>query len=346
MRDLSGKKVMILYTGGTIGMKKTPRGYAPVSDGLSEKIRAIDDLSLAGMPTWDFVSFSPLLDSADVAVDQWNRIAGEIAAHYDDYDGFVVLHGTDTMAYTASALSFMLEGLGKPVILTGAQIPLSEVRSDGRDNVIASVMIAAEGVANEVCLFFGGKLLRGNRATKMSADRLVAFDSPNYPILARADIAIQYHTRNLRCDRRKKPIFHPFSRIPIAVWKIFPGIQFDLFTPMIGQTLSGVILETFGTGNVPGVDGELLPLIKSAFRAGTVVTVCSQCPTGGVLLGAYQSGDALKKAGAVSGLDMTTEAAVTKLYALFSRGYTPAQVKERMGKNMAGELTAQKAVLP
>ena len=339
MKDLSDKKVLILYTGGTIGMKETENGYAPMPGYLPDRLRLIDDLSRPGMPHWDIVEFSPLLDSSDIRAPEWNRMAQQIFEQYDRYSGFVILHGTDTMAYTASALSFMIDGLDKPVILTGSQIPLGEVRSDARDNLITSLIIAAEGVVREVCLYFGGKLLRGNRAVKMSADKLIAFDSPNYPTLAQAGISVLYRTDVLRKPDGKPLSLHPFSDVPIGVLKVFPGIQFGLFENILTEKLSGVVLETFGAGNIPGGATELLPIIRRAFRAGAVVVVCSQCPAGTVTLGTYESSSALKRAGAVSGKDMTTEAAVTKLYSLFSRGYSVETVKARMEQNLAGELT-------
>ena len=181
MKNEIKKRVCVLYTGGTIGMVPTERGYAPKRKYFSGLLEEISQLKNQDMPNWDVVEFDPLLDSANVAVEQWVNIGREIRDRYHMYDGFVVLHGTDTMAYTASALSFMLEGLGKPVILTGSQIPLCELRSDGRDNLINSMVIAAEGRVNEVCLYFAGKLLRGNRSTKVSSDELMAFASPNYP---------------------------------------------------------------------------------------------------------------------------------------------------------------------
>ena len=174
------KRVLIIYTGGTIGMTRTENGYAPRAGYFRAALDAIPDLRAPEMPEWEFYELSPLLDSSNMTVREWNCIAELIAQKYDDYDGFVVLHGTDTMAYTASALSFMLGGLDKPVVLTGSQIPLCEIRSDGRDNLITALLIAGEGIVREVCLYFGGKLLRGNRATKYSADGLIAFVSPNY----------------------------------------------------------------------------------------------------------------------------------------------------------------------
>lgn len=340
MTSINEKKVLIIYTGGTIGMKKTKNGYTPVGGYFSTALSGISDLCSPGFPKWEMLEMSPLLDSSNMSVEHWNAIASIIYDSYDDYCGFVVLHGTDTMAYTASALSFMLGGLDKPVVLTGSQIPLSELRSDGRDNLITSIIIAGEGVVREVCLYFGGILLRGNRATKMSADGLVAFDSPNYPHLAEVGISIKYnHSALLRKKNSTGIDFRAFSDVPIGVLKIFPGMQFGLFEEILTERLSGIVLETFGAGNVPMGKGHLLPIIKKAFAAGAVVTVCSQCPGGAVILGAYETSSALKSAGAVSGMDMTTESAVAKLYYLFSLGLSKEKIKRMMEKNLVGELT-------
>ena len=315
------KKVLILYTGGTIGMTRGENGYAPQKGMFSAALNAISDLSSPALPQWELLELDTLLDSSNMTVHEWNRIASLIAERYEKYDGFVVLHGTDTMAYTASALSFMLENLAKPVVLTGSQIPLCEVRSDGRDNIITSLLIAASDEVKEVCLYFGGKLLRGNRATKYSADGLIAFVSPNYPALATAGIGINFHSEVLaRKEEKEKLRLQLLSNIPIGVLKVFPGIQFSLFESIMTEKLKGIVIETFGAGNIPGDGNALLPIIEKAFQNGTVLTVCSQCPQGSVSLGTYETSGALKRAGAVSGLDMTTEAAVAKLYYLFSCG--------------------------
>lgn len=333
------KRVLIIYTGGTIGMKRTDKGYAPVSGFLDQAIAAIEDMKSDGAPEWDLQEMSPLLDSSDITVKEWNKIAKVIYDNYLFYDGFVVLHGTDTMAYTASALSFILDGLDKPVVLTGSQIPLSEIRSDGRDNLITSMLIAAEGVVPEVCLYFSGKLLRGNRAVKMSADDLVAFDSPNYPHLADVGITIKYNLPAIRKKQKSEIKMQPLSEVPIGVLKVFPGIQFGLFESIMTEKLSGIVLETFGAGNIPSDGGALIPIISHAFESGSVITVCSQCPAGTVSLGAYETSSALKSAGAVSGFDMTTEAAVAKLYYLFSLGITVDEIKSRMEQDLRGEMT-------
>lgn len=336
---MKDKKICLLHTGGTIGMTRSVQGYIPKEGYLSGMLEGISDLHVDGMPGYDLCELSPLLDSSNMAVSEWNRIGEKIAELYNDYDGFVVLHGTDTMAYTASSLSFMLENLGKPVILTGSQIPLCEVRSDGRDNLITSVIIAASGKVREVCLYFGGKLLRGNRATKMSADGLIAFDSPNLTPLADAGINIRYLPTPPPPAPSGEFRFSPFCEVPIGVLKIFPGINFSLFDAVMTEKLKGVVLETFGAGNIPGEGNALLPIIRSAFAAGAVIAVCSQCPQGTVALGAYAASAELAAAGAVSGYDMTTEAAVAKLYYLFSKDYSRKEIKEKMEENLRGELT-------
>lgn len=333
------KKVLIIYTGGTIGMKRTESGYAPVKGYITDAIKAIPDLSSPSMPQWDLQEMDTLLDSSDMTSTDWNAIGKIVYDSYHDYDGFVILHGTDTMAYTASALSFMLGGLNKPVILTGSQIPLSEIRSDGRDNLITSLLIAGEGVIREVALYFSGRLLRGNRATKMNADDLVAFASPNFPPLAEVGITIKYNYSVISGSHGDGLSYVPFRRVPIGVIKVFPGIQFGLFESIMTDKLSGIVLETFGAGNIPGGGGELIPIIKKAFASGSIVTVCSQCPGGTVTLGVYKTSSSLKEAGAVSGRDMTTEAAVAKLYYLLSLDLPSDELKSRMEKNLRGELT-------
>lgn len=337
---MENKKVLIIYTGGTIGMKRTEQGYKPAPNFLDEELHSIPDLLRADFPKWELHEMNPLLDSSNMTLKEWNEIGRVIYENYEKYCGFVVLHGTDTMAYTASALSFILRGLNKPVVLTGSQIPLSEIRSDGRDNLITSILIGSEGIANEVCLYFSGKLLRGNRAIKMSADGLVAFKSPNYPLLAEVGITVKYNKSALLKHKEETKLeYLPFHNVPIGVLKVFPGIQFGLFEDIMTEKLHGIVLETFGSGNIPSGGDELLPIIKKAFASGSVVAVCSQCPIGTVTLGAYETSSSLKSAGAVSGKDMTTEAAVAKLYHLFSLELPKEEIKRLMEKNIAGELT-------
>ena len=334
------KRICILYTGGTIGMVPSEKGYIPSSGAFLDLLRAIPDLYWQDMPDWDVVEFDPLLDSSDITVREWNQIGRAIAKRYEAYDGFVVLHGTDTMAYSASAISFMLENLSKPVIFTGSQIPLGQIRSDGRDNIISSLLIAASGQVHEVCIYFNGVLLRGNRSTKRSSDQFEAFESPNDAPLAHAGIQIEYKKRVLRPASEEPFFLRPFKELPIGVIKIFPGIQFDYFASLMTDKLKGVVLETFGAGNIPGsAQNALLPIIDRAYKNGTIITVCSQCSQGAVSLGTYAASSALRRVGAVNGRDMTTEAALAKSYYLLSISDDMDWVKTQMQKNLRGELT-------
>ena len=337
-------KIMILHTGGTIGMTRTASGYQPDGEYFRKAVFHMDSLKARDMPSWDFMETDPLLDSSRMGVKEWNMIGGLIAENYEKYDGFVILHGTDTMAYTASALSFMLKGLNKPVVLTGSQIPLCETRSDGRDNLITSMMIAGSGKVREVCIYFGGSLLRGNRATKYSADGMQAFVSPNYPPLASAGISIQYQDSALLKNRSDHFECRPFDDVPICVLKVFPGIQFDLFEPVITKDMKGIVIETFGSGNIPDDKGTLVPLLEKARANGAVLVVCSQCTQATVDMNTYEAGSSLRRAGAVSGRDMTTEAAVAKLYYLFSVYSDPLQIKYAMERDIRGELSEKEDI--
>ncbi len=333
------KKVLIIYTGGTIGMVETEDGYATKSGYLHRVLGSMTELFHSGMPRWELVEFEHICDSSNISIKDWNRMARTIENNYDSYDGFVILHGTDTMAYTASALSFMLEGLAKPVVLTGAQIPIGQARTDARDNLIGSIIIAGEGKVPEVCIYFGKKLLRGNRATKVSADEMEAFASPNFPALATSAIDIRYLDAVIRPVGEALRVVDLGSELPIAVLKIFPGIQFKMFENIITENLKALVIEAFGVGNIPQYDAELLPLISKAADNGTIIVVCTQCLRGKVQLGTYETSSALKRAGAVSGGDMTVEAAVTKLRYLFAKRCSADRIKLLIEKDLRGELT-------
>ena len=330
-------KVLIINTGGTIGMSNTAYGYAPDLEKFHENLNRMPELRESELGEWNLIDMNPLLDSSNMTVDDWNKIGEIINGNYEVYDGFVILHGTDTMAYTASVLSFMLENLGKPVIITGSQIPICEIRSDGKDNIIAALLIATSGKVNEVCIYFRGELIRGNRAIKYSADGFMAFKSPNAPLLAEVGISIIYNDAVLLPKPAGAFHFQRLEKIPIGVIKVFPGIQFELFHNIMTESLKGVVIETFGAGNIPGNASSLLPIIEKAFQNGTVVTICTQCPQGTVMLGTYETSNLLSRAGAVSGKNMTTEAAVAKLYYLFSKGYDSNTICELMETNLRGE---------
>lgn len=332
------KNILLIYTGGTIGMNRSENGYVPQKGFLQEMLENIPVLKSDQMPNWELYELDPLLDSSNMTVVEWNMIGSLIEQNYDKFDGFVILHGTDTMAYTASALSFSLENLGKPVIITGSQIPLFEVRNDALDNLLTSMLIAAEGKINEVSLCFGDKLLRGNRSTKRSTSELNAFYSPNFPLLADIGTKIYYNSMISQKTHTEAFRVQQLDKIPIGIIKVFPGIQFELFEEIMTESLRGIVLETFGAGNIPGSADAILPIVKKAYENGTVLVICSQCLKGSVSLGAYETSTALKKAGAVCAYDMTTEAAVAKLYYLFSCGYDAETVKRKMEEDIAGEI--------
>jgi len=333
------KKVYLIHTGGTIGMTRTVNGYAPQKGYLKQELAGIKALSSPEMPDYTLQEYEPLLDSSSISVGEWIKIARDIRDHYEEYDGFVILHGTDTMAYTASALSFMLEGLAKPVILTGSQIPFCEIRNDARDNLITALLLAADYPIKEVCLFFGTTLLRGNRSTKVSASGLSAFESPNYESLGTAGVDILVRDAETGNRREEGLRLFEFKAQQIAVLKIFPGIQPEIFESIITTRLKGLVIEAFGSGNIPSTDGRLQAIFKRAADNGTVVVVCTQCLIGSAVIGEYEASKGLADAGAISGYDLTVEAAVAKLYYLLSKGYDRDEINRLMQTNLRGEMT-------
>lgn len=334
------KAVYIVYVGGTIGMVKSPQGYIPASGFLQEHMAAMPEFKDETMPEFTIHEYSPLLDSSNMTPNDWVQIAQDIAENYDKYDGFVVLHGTDTMAYTASALSFLLENLGKPVIITGSQIPLVELRNDARAHLIDSLLIASRYAIPEVCLYFNNKLLRGNRTKKISASGFDAFAAPNYPPLATVGVEIildRDHLSPLPCYGFA--LSTVLTRPRVGQITLFPGISIDVIRNFLQPPIQGVILETYGTGNAPDKDKDFLDALKEASDRGVVIISCTQCMTGSVDLGAYATGNALRNCGVISGADMTIEAALTKLYYLFSLGLEPDKVRTLMQQSIRGELT-------
>jgi L-asparaginase len=334
-------RVCILYTGGTIGMRRSPDGFTPALGYLAQQMAGLVEFKNPALPGYTIIEFDPLLDSANMTPADWVKIARRIAAEYADYAGFVVIHGTDTMAYTASALAFLLEGLSKPVVLTGSQIPLCEVRSDAVENLITALLIAGGYPVPEVCLYFGGRLLRGCRATKISASGLSAFDSPNYPPLGTAGIDLQMNWGailpppvepvQLRVENHSCPL--------VGVLKLFPGISAGMASCFLRSPLRGAVLEAYGVGSAPDHDAALVAAFAQADAQGMVIVDVTQCRQGVVNLSSYSTSAPLARAGVLGGLDLTSEAALTKLFYLFGRGETPEEVKSQMQNNLRGELT-------
>lgn len=332
------KNILILNTGGTISSVKTCRGYEPVLGYVASALSKISALSAEEMPDYTIKEYQPLLDSSNMTVSEWNRIAEDIAEAYENFDGFVIFHGTDTMAYTASALSFMLENLNKPVIITGSQIPLSEVRNDAVENIITSLWLCAYQPIQEVCIYFNQTLLRGNRAQKISAQRFNAFDSPRFPHLATVGIQIELH-QDLLLKAPDKP-FHLQKIAPhyIANFRLFPGFSVEVLSHILKPPLRGLVLETYGAGNAQNNDVKFLQLLSKACHNGIVIVNCTQCQHGRVEMNQYATGYALMQAGLISGQDMTPEAAHCKLLYLLSKYEHIIDIKQQMQTNIAGEL--------
>lgn len=334
------KRIYVAYTGGTIGMKKSDQGYIPVNGHLTDSLNALPEFHRDEMPEFTINEYQPLIDSSNMTPSDWQRIADDIKAHYDDYDGFVVLHGTDTMAYTSSALSFMFENLSKPIIVTGSQIPLSQLRSDGQVNVLNSLYIAANYPINEVGLFFNNKLYRGNRSIKAYADGFNAFDSPNMPPLLEAGININIIAGKISPCIELEPavIVRAITPQPIGVVHLYPGISSDVIENTIRQPVKALILRSYGVGNAPQ-DTALLACLTKAKAQEIVVINCSQCIKGTVNMSGYATGNALRQAGVISGHDMTLEATLTKLHYLLSQNLSYSEICRLMEISLRGELT-------
>ena len=340
--------VLLIYTGGTIGMIEDDETSALKSFDFNSLKQYVPELNRLKFNI-DTIQFKNPIDSSDMNPERWKKIVRIIEDNYNKYDGFVILHGTDTMSYSASALSFMLENLNKPVILTGSQLPIGKLRTDGKENLITALEIAVdkdtEGNAfvTEVCIFFQNILMRGNRTTKINAVNFGAFNSFNFPILAEAGTDIRYwHKLIHHPPRQSAPKFHYLLDSNITIIKLFPGISVESLNAMINiPNLKAIILETYGAGDAP-TEKWFLDIISKAVKKGIVVVNVTQCASGSVEMERYQAGITLKKIGVLSGYDITIEAAIAKLMFLFGHGFDRKKVKMYMKMSLVGEVSIDK----
>lgn len=338
--------VLIIYTGGTIGMVENPATGSLEPFDFDLIVEQVPELKRFQFNV-DSIALDQIKDSSNIIPADWVELASIIEENYLDYDGFVVLHGTDTMAYSASALSFMLENLAKPVIFTGSQLPIGALRTDGKENLITSLEIAAsklngKPIIPEVCVYFENELYRGNRTSKYSAEHFDAFHSPNLKPLAIAGIHIDYNT-NLVHSLANDKLFKVYKKIDkkVASLKMFPGLSNEVISLLIKQgELDGLILETYGAGNV-SFDTDLIKMLTQAINKGMVVVNISQCSAGRVEMGRYETSNQLLAAGVISGYDMTFEAALTKLMFLLANCDNSQEVKEKYIRSICGEMSVE-----
>jgi len=350
--------VLILYTGGTIGMRITDRGYAPAKGFLQQQLRLMPQFHDPSQPDlttppsrlgrrvrYQIKEYDPLWDSVNMEFADWVRIAEDIADNYDAFDAFIVLHGTDTMAYATSALSFMLVNLSKPVIVTGSQLPLGEIRNDAVENMLGALALAGSYSIPEVCLFFRSKLYRGNRARKVDASAFDAFDSGNFTPLAKVGVDVLVQWSLVRLASKNRLRVAPIVEKNVAALRLFPGIPTGLLENVLKDPIRGLVLETFGAGNAPDNRPKLLKVLKEANDRGVIIVNCTQCMRGRVK-SHYASGRSLADVGVISGHDLTPEAALMKLaYLLSYDDLSNEEIKRIMQSNIRGELTEEESPL-
>ena len=342
----SRSSILMIYTGGTIGMKEDPVNQTLKPFDFDQILREVPELEKFAVKI-DSCTFDPLIDSSDVEPELWQALATLIRDRYDNYDGFVVLHGTDTMSYSASALSFMLENLCKPVIFTGSQLPIGAPRTDGKENLVSAVEIAStkdaedHALVPEVAIFFDSRLMRGNRTTKVNAENFNAFDSPNFPYLAEAGISIKYNTTAIRKPSRWDLPLQISTTLDtrVSILKIHPGITPQIVRNILcGPETRAVILETYGSGNAPSKKW-FMDIVNESVGMGKILVNVTQCLAGKVNMQLYATGKSLERAGVLPGYDSTTESMLAKLFYLLGKSTGNAWVASWIGQDLIGEIS-------